>query len=244
MTLLLSYCRLVDGVLFEFNEVKVTRSGAPVLNSVNVTLADHGITVIIGPSGSGKSTLLRLCNRLDVATSGVVRYRGADVLALDPLELRRQVGMVFQRPVVLPGSVERNLREGAPAASAGDVAAVLEKVGLEGVLERDASTLSGGEAQRMCLARTLMNDPRVVLFDEPTSSLDPHAVGGIEQLARDLAAEGTPSAWVTHDLAQMERLAHHLVVVVDGAVAQQGDVETVLGAPTDAVSRFLDGGVR
>lgn len=152
--------------------------------------------------------------------------------------------MVFQRPVVLPGSVDANLREGAPTASDRDVAAALDRVGLSEVVGRDASTLSGGEAQRMCLARTLMNDPQFVLFDEPTSSLDPHAVGGIEQLARDLAAGGTPSAWVTHDLAQMERLAHHLVVVIDGTVVQQGDVGTVLGAPTDAVSRFLAGGAQ
>lgn len=232
----------MDGVLFDFEDVGVTKSGATVLRSVNIRLADHGVTVIVGPSGAGKSTVLRLCNRLDIATTGVVRYRGADVLSLDPLQLRREVGMVFQRPVLLPGTVEANLREGAPTATPGQVEAALDRVSLGGMSKRDASTLSGGEAQRMCLARTLINRPRFVLFDEPTSSLDPSATIGIEQLALDLAADGTPSAWVTHDLAQMERLAHHLVVVINGSVEQQGDVDAVLASPTDAVDRFLAGG--
>ncbi|MGB6057716.1 MAG: ATP-binding cassette domain-containing protein [Microthrixaceae bacterium] len=232
----------MDGVFFDFEDVGVTKSDATVLRSVNIRLADHGVTVIVGPSGAGKSTVLRLCNRLDIATTGVVRYRGADVLSLDPLQLRREVGMVFQRPVLLPGSVAANLREGAPASTPEHVGAALDRVGLGGMSERDAATLSGGEAQRMCLARTLMNRPGFVLFDEPTSSLDPSATTGIEQLALDLAADGTPSAWVTHDLAQMERLAHHLVVVINGTVEQQGDVDAVLASPTEAVERFLEGG--
>ena len=212
------------------------------LDSVNLTLPDHGVTVVVGPSGSGKSTLLRLCNRLDVATSGVVRYRGTDVVAFDPLQLRREVGMVFQRPVVLPGTVGANLREAAPAAADREIDASLSRVGLPGTAERDASTLSVGESQRMCLARTLMNRPRFVLFDEPTSSLDPRAARGIEELAVTLAADGIPSAWVTHDLAQMRRLAHHLVVVIGGTVAQQGDADAVLAEPTCAVDHFLSGG--
>ncbi len=232
----------MDGALFQFEDVGVTRSGASVLGSVNLTLPDHGVTVVVGPSGSGKSTLLRLCNRLDVAASGVVRYRGTDVVALDPLQLRREVGMVFQRPVVLPGTVGANLREAAPAATDREIDASLSRVGLPGVAERDASTLSGGESQRMCLARTLMNQPRFVLFDEPTSSLDQRAARGIEELALALAADGIPSAWVTHDLAQMRRLAHHLVVVIGGTVAQQGDVDAVLAEPTCAVDHFLSGG--
>ena len=231
-------------MLIEFDDVGVTRARTTVLESVSLTLADHGITVIVGPSGSGKSTMLRLCNRLDVATSGVVRYGGSDVVLLDPLQLRRDVGMVFQRPVVLPGTVSANLRESSPTATDQAIDEALLRVGLAGLAERDAATLSGGEAQRMCLARTLMNRPRYVLFDEPTSSLDPHAAAEVEELALDLASDGTPSAWVTHDLAQMRRLAHHLIVMVDGTVAQQGDAERVLAEPTAAVARFLSGGAQ
>src|SRR5690606_5290690 len=159
-----------------------------------------------GPSGSGKTTLLRLCNRLEVPTKGTIRYRGRDLDEVDPLELRREVGMVFQRPVALPGTVADNLRAGAPHATDAEVDGALERVGLVGTARRRASDLSGGEAQRMSIARTLMCGPGFVLFDEPTSSLDPAAVTGIEQIALDLAAEGTPSAWVTHDLDQVRRL--------------------------------------
>jgi putative ABC transport system ATP-binding protein len=232
----------MDGVSFEFVGVTVDRDGAHVLDAVDVTLADHGVTVIVGPSGSGKSTLLRLCNRLSVPTSGTVRFRGVDISGIDPLRLRREVGMVFQRPVALPGTVADNLREADPAATDADIAAALQRVGLAGLADRDASALSGGEAQRMCLARTLMADPQFVLFDEVTSSLDPHAALGIETLATELAGSGTPSAWVTHDLDQMRRLAHHLVVVIDGRIAQQGDADQVLGAPTASVAAFLHGG--
>lgn len=232
----------MDGVAFEFLGVAVDRDGTRVLDRVDATLADHGITVIVGPSGSGKSTMLRLCNRLEVPTSGSVRYRGRDVTTTDPLQLRREVGMVFQRPVALAGSVGDNLREADPAASPTAVDRALDRVGLAGMAARDARVLSGGESQRMCLARMLMVEPEFVLFDEPTSSLDHQAAIGIERLAQDLAATGTPSAWVTHDLDQMRRIAHHLVVVIDGRVAQQGDATDVLETPTPVVDMFFSGG--
>lgn len=232
----------VDGVSFEFIDVGVRRGEADILDSVNATFADHGLTVVIGPSGSGKSTLLRLCNRLSVPTSGTVLFNGVDVDTLDPLRLRRSVGMVFQRPVALPGTVADNLREVDRDATSESINSALDRVGLGGFAERDAKALSGGEAQRMCLARTLMASPEFVLFDEATSSLDPEAALGIERLATDLAASGTPSAWVTHDLSQMRRVAHHLVVVIGGRVHQQGDLEAVLDDPVPQVAAFLTSG--
>lgn len=93
----------------------------------------------------------------------------------------------------------------------------------------------------MALARALLNEPGYVLFDEPTSSLDPAAAYGIEDLAVDLADGGTPSTWVTHDLAQMKRLAHHVIIVIGGAVAQQGDLGEVLAGPSSEVEQFLRG---
>ena len=231
----------MDGISFELRGVALVRAGRPVLHDVDVDLADHGVTVIVGPSGSGKSTLLRLCNRLTVPTHGVVRYRGTDVTELDPQRLRREVGMVFQQPIALPGSVADNLREGAAEATDAEIEAILVDVGLPGAGDRDATALSGGEAQRMCLARTLLTRPGFVLFDEPTSSLDPAAAEGIEALAHGLADDGIPSAWVTHDPAQMRRLAHHLVVVVDGTVVQQGDASEVLSQPVPAAAAFLAG---
>lgn len=231
----------MEGVLFELRDVRLEGSGGHRLRGVSCTVPDHGITVVAGPSGSGKSSLLRLCNRLEVPTGGQILYRGRDLSSIDPLRLRREVGMVFQRPVALPGTVADNLREARPELTEDDIAAVLARVGLGGMEDRDASDLSGGEVQRMGIARTMLTDPDVVLFDEPTSSLDPGASASIEALAIELADSGTPSVWVTHDLAQMERLAHHLVVMIDGVVAQEGDLADVMADPIPEVERFLAG---
>jgi len=232
----------VDRALFEFHDVGVEKAGRRLLSGATGTIPDHLVTVIAGPSGSGKSTLLRLCNRLEAATSGVVRYGGSPVDEVDPLTLRREVGMVFQRPTALPGTVFDNVRAGAPTASEHDADEALDRVGLAGFGPRDASSLSGGEAQRMCLARTLLTGPRFVLFDEPTSALDPEAVTVVEELVNRLADDGVPSAWVTHDMSQLRRLAHHAVFVIDGAIVQEGHLGDVLAAPRPAVARFLEGG--
>lgn len=233
---------VVDGSIFEFRDVTVDGEDGPRVSGLSGSIADHGVTVVAGPSGSGKSTVMRLCNRLEAATSGEVLYRGRPIESVDPLELRREVGMVFQRPVCLPGTVAENLRAGSPHATDAEVAGLLARVGLEGLGDRDARSLSGGEVQRMALARTLLTEPEFVLFDEPTTSLDPSASKSIEDLATGLAEQGIPSVWVTHDLDQMRRLAHHVLIVIDGAVAQQGHLEDVLTDPTPAVRGFLQGG--
>ena len=233
----------MDGVLFELSGVTVEGpDGRTRIAEFDACIPDHGITVVAGPSGSGKSTMLRLCNRLEVPDSGRVAYRGAPMEDMDPLELRRRVAMVFQRPTALPGSVADNLRIADPGTGEARVAAMLERVGLGGFADRRAAELSGGETQRMALARALLTDPEYVLFDEPTSSLDPSAARSIERLAAQLAEDGTPSCWVTHDLGQMRRLAHHLVVVVGGRVAQQGHLDDVLRSPSAEVASFLAGG--
>jgi putative ABC transport system ATP-binding protein len=234
--------RIVDGVLFEFRDVTVANAdGSTRIDGLDAVIPDHGVTVIAGPSGSGKSTMLRLCNRLEAATSGTVLYRGEPIEQTDPLELRREVAMVFQRAVALRGSVADNLRTGVPGATDAIVERMLERVGLAGFAQRVARDLSGGEIQRMALARALLTEPGYVLFDEPTSSLDPAAVSAIEDLAVRLTDQGIPSAWVTHDLDQMLRLAHHVIIVIDGAVAQQGDLDDLLADPSAEVRQFLGG---
>ena len=206
-------------VLFSFEGVAVAYADREVLAGVDLVIPEGGCTVLVGPSGSGKSTLLRLCNRLEAPAAGVVRFRGEDVASLDPLRHRRRVGMVFQRPVAFGGSVLDNLRVARPALTAGDAAAALEEVGLPTrVLAREHATLSGGEAQRACLARTLLTEPEVLLLDEPTASLDAEAAAGLERLTTSLAEAGTSLLWVTHDAAQAGRLADRLVVVGDGRV--------------------------
>lgn len=205
--------------LFAFEDVVLELGGRRVLDGVRAELPDGGVTCLVGPSGSGKSTLLRLCNRLEVPTSGVVRFRGDDVALLDPLEHRRRVGMVFQRPTPFPGSVRDNLRVARPAADETSLERALERAALgASFLDRVADDLSGGEAQRMCLARTLVTEPEVLLMDEPTSALDPRATKELEGLARQLADEGVSVVWVSHDPEQVDRIADARFVVEEGRV--------------------------
>jgi putative ABC transport system ATP-binding protein len=196
--------------------------------------------VLVGPSGAGKSTLLRLCNRLDVPTSGRVLFRGDDVAGLDPLALRRRVGMVFQRPTPFPGTVMENLRVAEPDLGVDDAVAVLERVRLEpDLLDRPATELSGGEAQRVCLARTLVTQPKVVLMDEPTSSVDRAARLALESLARELVHDGVSVLWVTHDLDQMRRVADQVVVVIAGRIAHAAGMHEIIERAPAEVRDFL-----
>jgi putative ABC transport system ATP-binding protein len=220
----------------------VAPDGAEILRGVHLDVAPARLTVLAGASGSGKSTLLRLANRLEVPSSGVVRFRGRDVATLDPLALRREVGMVFQRPTTFPGSVRQNLQVAAPG---GEDAAFLEVLGRVGLtapfLERAADDLSGGEAQRMCLARTLLTGPSVVLMDEVTSSLDPASRRAIEDLGRGLVDDGLTVVWVTHDMGQMARIADAVAVLVDGRLADPAAQQRYLAQAEVAEPRRDEG---
>ena len=209
---------------FRFEDVSLVVDGADILDHVDLAIETGGITVIAGPSGSGKSTLLRLCNRLEVPTSGTVRYLGHDIAGLDPLDHRRRVGMVFQQPTLFAGTVRDNLLVAATGTGDDDLGAVLQRVSLDPeFLDRTGDDLSGGEAQRACIGRALLTEPEVLLMDEATSALDPDARRAIEGLAGDLAAEGLTLLWVTHDLEQAQRLTEgqtdRVVVILDGRIA-------------------------
>ncbi|MGD9792932.1 MAG: phosphate ABC transporter ATP-binding protein [Acidimicrobiia bacterium] len=194
-----------------------------ILSGLTMTIADRGITALVGPSGSGKSSALRCCNRLEVASSGVIRFRGDDIMSFDPMVLRRRVGMVFQRPTPFNGTVHDNLRVADPAITDERARAALDRVALPtSLLDREARSLSGGESQRACLARTLAAGPEVLLMDEPTSSLDPQATDLLEQLARNLADDGSPIVWVSHDMAQVSRIADR-VIRIDHGTARSDD---------------------
>jgi putative ABC transport system ATP-binding protein len=215
--------------LFSFESVSVGPPDARRLDGLDANLPAGGLTVIAGPSGSGKSTLLRLCNRLEVPSAGVVRHRGTDVRQRDPLQLRREVAMVFQRPVTFPGSVLDNLREADPGCDEARGGELLQRAALDpSFLARDAGELSGGEAQRACLARALATNPRVMLMDEPTSALDATAAAVLECLAEQLVSGGTPVVWVTHSEQQLRRLADHVLLLERGRVHRSGTAKEVL----------------
>jgi putative ABC transport system ATP-binding protein len=205
-----------DEAVFIFAGVGVRVGSNQILDGIDLEVPADGITVVLGPSGSGKSTLTRLTNRLLDPTAGTVSLHGTNVQDLDVLQLRRTVGMVFQRPTLFDGSVRDNLA----ATHVEDEWAheeMLDEVGLDAsFLDRAGTTLSGGEAQRVCLARALLMRPGVLVADEPTASLDHASALTLEALARRLADEGVPILWVTHDLAQVERIADHQVTLDAG----------------------------
>jgi putative ABC transport system ATP-binding protein len=225
--------------LFEFERVSVSGAGdAWRLREASGRVPMQGVTALVGPSGSGKSTLLRCCNRLERPESGTVRYRGVDVDELDPLALRRRVAMVFQRPTPFPGTCRHNLLVADPDLDEQHAIDLLARARLDAsFLDRDATQLSGGEAQRLCLARALVVKPETVLMDEVTSSLDAPARLALEELARKLAIDGVPVVWVTHDFRQVRRIADHVLVVLEGRIAHSAPLEHLLdGAPADVVA--------
>lgn len=218
--------------VFRFEDVEV---GVPSRLEIDHLEIQDGITAVVGPSGSGKTTLLRLCNRLLSPDRGQVIYRGEPVESLDPCELRRRVGMVFQDPIHLESTIGADLRVADPNASREALGNALESVGLaEGFLERPTSELSGGESQRVCLARALLVDPEVLLVDEPTSSLDDAAARQLERLISGVAADGVSVVWVTHNLSQARRVADRAITVDHGKVTDIGDLESLAsGSFTD-----------
>jgi putative ABC transport system ATP-binding protein len=190
-----------------------------VLNGVSLTIPS-GSTAVVGPSGAGKSTLLRLLNRLADPDEGVVRFHDRDVRELDPLELRRRVGLVPQLPAPIPGTVAENVSFGPRLhGEQVDPERPLELAGLDASFaERDASRLSVGEQQRVMLARALALEPEVLLLDEPTASLDAAATGAVEDALRNL--HGVSLVLVTHDRAQADRLTERAIELEGGRVAR------------------------
>ena len=190
---------------------------------------------IVGASGSGKSSLLRLLNRLDEPTSGTVFLDGQDYRQFSPRELRRRVGMVTQRPFLFPGKVAGNVRFGpsqrGEVLADEDIARLLERVGLPGFAAREVTNLSGGEQQRVSLARALANRPEILLLDEPTSALDEQAKMGVEQLICSLVKDTSLTCvMVTHDRDQARRMCDRVALLETGRLIQFGKPAEVLGA--------------
>ena len=212
------------------------RIGETVLvHDVSFELSRGEILAIVGPSGSGKSSLLRLLNRLDEPTEGTVYLEDLDYRGIPPRELRRKIGMVTQRAFLFPGSVADNVKFGpaqrGEALSDAKVEELLRDVGLAGYASREVSNLSGGEAQRVSLARALANDPIVLLLDEPTSALDDASKLTVESLILSVVKQSKLTCViVTHDTRQAQRFAEQVMVLERGQVTKRGSVLEVLGA--------------
>jgi putative ABC transport system ATP-binding protein len=215
----------------------VDQPGGPkcLLRNVSFSLDQGQVLAVLGPSGAGKSTLLRMLNRLDEPTSGTVLLQGADTRDMDPRSLRRRVGMVMQQAFLFPGAIVTNIRYG-PAQHGiylkeSQVIDLIRQAGMTGYEDHDVSTLSGGEAQRISIARALANQPEVLLLDEPTSALDDLSKQDIEQLLASLVRERNMTCvWVTHDVAQARRVADVVLKLEAGQAVGFGTSQELLHA--------------
>jgi ABC-type multidrug transport system fused ATPase/permease subunit len=215
----------------ELKEVSLSRGGRVVLRDASASFRRHAVTGIVGPSGAGKTSLLRCLNRLEEPDSGSIALDGVDIATLDPIELRRRVGMIFQTPALFEGGVRANLVYGLDAVTEDELAAALEAASLDrAFLDRDSSALSVGQAQRVCIARALVRKPEVLLMDEPTSALDRDASARIEELVGSLNGRGLTVVLVTHDLDQTRRVCDRAVLLVDGSITAKGSPEDVTDA--------------
>jgi ABC-type polar amino acid transport system ATPase subunit len=228
------------------------------LDGVSLSVAAGEVVCLIGPSGSGKSTLLRCINFLEEPTSGVVRVDGKRVgwngdrrvTARELARTRAEIGMVFQHFYLWPHMVAlENVIEGlvtvkgmpvSEAAARGR--ALLTKVGLADKMETYPEHLSGGQRQRVAIARALAMDPRVMLFDEPTSSLDPELVGEVLRVMEQVAREGMTMLVATHEMGFARKVADRVVFLDQGKIVEVGTPEEVFGRPRqERTRRFLEG---
>ena len=210
--------------------------GSALVDGVDLTLAEPGVTAIMGPNGAGKSLLLRLLHGLLAPSAGAIRWNGA------PLDeaVRTRQALVFQRPVLLRRSALANvefvlrLRAGRDGPSAREL---LGHVGLGEKASQAARRLSGGEQQRLAMARALALAPEVLLMDEPTASLDPASVAAIETIAADASRAGTKVILVTHDPGQAHRLADEIVFLHRGRLVEQTPAREFFDEPRSQHAR-------
>jgi tungstate transport system ATP-binding protein len=224
-------------------EAATVRAGeVTILDGISLAITTGAPTLLVGPNGSGKSTLIRLGMGLIEASAGRVTWGGR----ADADGKRR--AMLFQRPVMLRRSAADNVAyalasRGVPRGEQpARIAALLETVGLARLAQRPARRLSGGEQQRLALARALARDPEILFLDEPTASLDPASTKAVEDIVRATAASGVKVVMATHDLGQARRLAGDIVFLVRGRVAEHAPTERFFAAPaTPEAQAFVRG---
>jgi tungstate transport system ATP-binding protein len=213
----------------------------PLIDGIDLTIAGENLMVVMGPNGAGKSLLLRLLHGLIAPTSGQVLWGGR------PLDdaLRRRQAMVFQRPVLLRRSVAANIRFAlklSHQAAPDSILAILREVGLEAQAGQPARLLSGGEQQRLSLARALALEPQVLFLDEPTASLDPASTAAIETIVKQARDRGTKIIFVTHDVGQARRLADEVVFLDRGRLTEHTPAGRFFDNPaSEAAREYLAG---
>jgi len=216
-----------------------------VLKGLDIEVDEGEVVALIGASGSGKSTLLRCVNRLEVPTSGRVTFRGEAITAGNANTARREIGMVFQRFNLFPHITVLDNLTLAPRKVLGmskdaaetEARALLAQVKLSAKADNFPAELSGGQQQRVAIARALGLKPKVMLFDEPTSSLDPELVGEVLEVMRDLANSGMTMIVATHEMGFAREVAHRVIFLDGGRILEEGPPDQVLVAPKEERTR-------
>lgn len=230
----------------QLSEVCFEHRGQKLLVDINLSVSATGKTMVLGPNGAGKSLLMRLCHGLLEPSSGTIRWtltgRGAAT------RIRRRQAMVFQRPVMLRRSAKANVEhalalQGTPRADRpAQAAEALERFGLTALAKRPARVMSGGEQQRLALARAWALRPEILFLDEPTSALDPAAVKSVEDAVLAFHEVGTRIVMTTHDLGQARRLADEVVFLCRGRLLEHTPAEIFFEQPQSAeAAAFLRG---
>jgi tungstate transport system ATP-binding protein len=223
-----------------FEQVSFGVPGTPILTGIDLVLTPGPSSVLLGPNGSGKTTLLKLAMELLRPTQGRITFAGR------PESSGRRRAFVFQKPVMLRRSVAGNvayaLKMARQPATSARVRQLLEQVGLAGLDERPARRLSGGEQQRLALARALARDPEILFLDEPTASLDPYATKGVEEIIARVANAGVTIVMTTHDLGQARRLGHRIIFLANGRLCEEAPASRFFDEPRTPEARlFLAG---
>ena len=218
-----------------FENVSLRTGDVAIVRDLSLTLAPGAPTVLLGPNGSGKSTLLRLAMGLATPTSGCVTWGGRAAAG-------ERLAMMFQRPVMLRRTAAANVAYALAGKNPSRVGELLAQVGLSHLATRPARRLSGGEQQRLALARALARDPEILFLDEPTASLDPAATKAVEDIVRAVAASGVKIVMATHDIGQARRLAGDVVFLARGRLIERAEAAQFFTAPATAEgAAFLRG---
>ena len=227
-----------------FDDVTLRVGGTTLLRDIDLEIAPGAPTLLVGPNGAGKSTLLRLAMGLVAPTQGRITWGGSS----DPAPRRR--AMLFQRPVMLRRSAAANVVYALKHAGCAREARVdraqelLRQVGLAPLAERPARKLSGGEQQRLALARALARDPELLLLDEPTANLDPAATRAVEEIVLNAAASGVKILMASHDLGQVRRLAGEVCFLAAGRLRERAAAEAFFNHPQSPLAQaFLRGDI-
>lgn len=212
-----------------------------VLTDINLKIKRGTSTALVGPTGSGKTVMLRLINMLEKPSSGTVYFEGINANASSKirLKIRRQIGMVFQKPLAFKSSVYNNVAFGLKIRGKTEnmdkkIKETLEVIGLKGYENRNALKLSGGETQRLALARAMITEPKLLLLDEPTANLDPISTGKMEELIEKINRESeTTIIMTTHNLSQGQKLSDRMVMLNNGRILQSGTPDEIFRRPKD-----------